>query len=108
MSSIPLLAGAVSTTMFITSVLPMMIKAVRTKDLRSYSLGNMVLANVGNAVHSVYVFSLPAGPVWLLHGFYTASTALMLFWYHRYTHLPMRAAARALGGSPEALARIGP
>ena len=38
-------------------------KAARTKDLASYSIGNIVLANAGNLVHSVYVFSLPAGPL---------------------------------------------
>jgi hypothetical protein len=42
----------------------MLVKAHRTRDLASYSLGNLLLANVGNAVHSVYVFSLPAGPIW--------------------------------------------
>ncbi|HET6759090.1 MAG TPA: hypothetical protein VFH20_07405, partial [Propionibacteriaceae bacterium] len=43
------------------SVLPMLAKAHRTRDLASYSLGNLLPANVGNAVHSIYVFSLPAG-----------------------------------------------
>ena len=40
----------------------MLIKAARTKELASYSRGNLVLANVGNAVHSIYVLQLPAGP----------------------------------------------
>ena len=48
----------------------MLVKAYRTRDLSSYSLGNILLANVGNAVHSVYVFSLPPGPLWVLHSFY--------------------------------------
>jgi hypothetical protein len=34
-------------------------------------------------IHSVYVFHLPAGPVWVLHSFYVLSTALMLVWYLR-------------------------
>jgi hypothetical protein len=34
--------------------------------------------------HSVYVFHLPAGPVWALHTFYLIATALMLIWYVRY------------------------
>ena len=45
----------------------------RSRDLTSYSLGNIVLANVGNTVHSIYVFSLPPGPVWLLHSFYVVT-----------------------------------
>ena len=45
-------------------------KAVRSKDLASYSRSNLVLANVGNAVYSVYVFNLPPGPIWMLHTFY--------------------------------------
>jgi len=43
-----------------------------------------VLSNVGNAIHSIYVFSLPAGPVWVLHAFYLVTTGLMLLWYVRY------------------------
>ena len=83
-SSIPIAAGAVATVIFAGSVLPMLGKAARTKDLSSYSLGNILLANVGNVVYSIYVFDLPAGPIWLLHSFYLVTTALMLFWYVRY------------------------
>jgi hypothetical protein len=54
------------------------------KDLASYSLGNILLSNLGNVVHSVYVFSLPAGPVWALHGFYLVATGLLLLWYLRF------------------------
>lgn len=83
--SLPVIAGAISTTIFAASTLPMLWKARRSKDLGSYSLGNMLLANAGNVVHSVYVFDLPMGPVWALHSFYLVSTALMLIWYLRYT-----------------------
>ena len=65
-----IIAGTVSTVIFAASVLPMLIKAIRTRDLSSYSRGNLVLANVGNAVHSLYVAQLPAGPIWALHSFY--------------------------------------
>jgi uncharacterized protein with PQ loop repeat len=75
------LAGSVSTVIFVTSYLPMLIKAYRTRDLTSYSRGSLVLANVGNGVYSVYVVTLPVGPVWFLHGFYLFSTALMLLWH---------------------------
>ncbi len=89
MSSVPVLAGMVSTVIFAASTLPMLVKAHRTRDLSSYSLGNMLLANLGNAVHSVYVFSLPAGPLWVLHSFYLLSTGLMLTWFVRY-HVSVR------------------
>jgi uncharacterized protein with PQ loop repeat len=91
--SVAVLAGTVSTVLFALSTLPMLIKAARTKDLDSYSRGNMVLANVGNAVHSIYVFQLPAGPIWALHAFYLVSSALMLFWHLRYARRPARTEA---------------
>ena len=97
-TSIPVAAGAVAAVVFAASVLPMLGKAVRSKDLSSYSRGNLVLANVGNAVYSVYVFTLPPGPIWLLHTFYVLSSALMLIWSVRYGRRPNPAddpAARA-------------
>jgi uncharacterized protein with PQ loop repeat len=84
MSSLAVLAGMVSTVLFGLSTLPMLIKAARTKELNSYSRGNLVLANVGNAVHSVYVFQLPPGPIWALHTFYVVTSGLMLIWHLRY------------------------
>jgi len=71
-------AGVVSTLLFLGSNLPMVVRAARTRDLRSYSRGNLVMTNVGNAVYTVYVLSLPAGPIWLLHLVYTAVSAFML------------------------------
>ena len=82
--NLPLIAGSISTVIFALSTLPMLVKAFQTKDMRSYSLGNILLANLGNLVHSIYVVSLPAGPIWLLHGFYLVTTGLMLAWYLRY------------------------
>lgn len=78
------LAGILSTGLFAMSYLPMLVKAARTRDLSSYSLGNLAITNVGNAVHSVYVFSLPLGPIWFLHTFYLVASALMLVWFMRY------------------------
>jgi len=83
---LPIIAGTISTIIFAFSNLPMLFKAFRTKDLRSYSFGNIALANTGNVVHSVYVYSLPAGPIWLLHSFYLVTTGRVLFWYVRYEH----------------------
>ena len=103
-TGIPMLAGITSTVIFAVSTLPTLVKAHRTHDLSSYSLSNMLLANVGNAVHSVYVFSLPPGPIWVLHGFYLVSTALMLAWFLRYggrVHEPTHSAVPQLRRSPD-------
>ena len=73
-SSVSIVAGVVATIVFAASALPMLGKAARTKDLSSYSRSSLVLANVGNLVHSVYVFHLPPGPIWALHSFYLVSS----------------------------------
>jgi uncharacterized protein with PQ loop repeat len=82
--NLPVLAGTLSTVLFALGMLPMLVKAARTRDLASYSLGNLVLSNVANAVHSIYVFNLPAGPIWALHVAYILASALMLAWWLRY------------------------
>lgn len=82
--NLPILAGTLSTVLFAVGMLPMLAKAARTRDLASYSLGNLVLSNVANAVHSIYVFNLPAGPIWVLHLAYVLASALMLAWWVRY------------------------
>jgi hypothetical protein len=83
-ASLPVLAGAISTAIFVTSTLPMLVKAARTKDLSSYSVGNILLSNVGNLINTIYVVHLPFGPVWALHAFHLVTTGMMLFWYVRY------------------------
>lgn len=93
--NLPVLAGTLSTVLFALGMLPMLVKAARTRDLASYSLGNLVLSNVANAVHSVYVFNLPAGPIWVLHLAYVLASALMLAWWLRY-----RQAGREVEGGP--------
>ncbi|WP_457972355.1 hypothetical protein [Arthrobacter sp. D1-17] len=82
--NVSVFAGIVSTILFAVSYLPMLGKALRTRDLDSYSLGYLTLSNVANAVHSVYVFSLPLGPIWLLHCFYITASALLLIWFLRF------------------------
>lgn len=79
-----------STILFASSALPMVLRAIRTRDLESYSPANLVLANAGNAVHCIYVVHLPPGPIWVLHGFYVVTSALMLLWWLRFHH-PRRA-----------------
>ena len=78
------IAGATSTAIFVSSNLPMLFKAIKTRDLKSYSLSHLVLSNLGNLIHWAYLSSLPFGPIWFLHGFYTLVTAVMLPWYFRY------------------------
>jgi hypothetical protein len=68
----------------VLSTLPMLMKAFRTKNLRSYSLSNILLNTLGNVIHSIYMFHLPRGLTWLLHAFYPVTTGLMLVWYLRY------------------------
>ena len=97
-SSFPALAGIAATIVFACSALPMLGKAVRSKDLTSYSTGNLVLANVGNVFYSVYVFHLPPGPIWALHTFYLVSSGLMLFWSRRYR--PARARVSTTWAAP--------
>lgn len=75
---IPLIAGTVSTVVFAVSNLPMLRKALRTRDVSSYSLPSMAMINGANAMYSLYVFSLPLGPIWALHAFYLVSCAIML------------------------------
>ncbi len=89
-NQLALLAGSMSTMIFAASNVPMLVKVLRTRDLRSYSATNLMLANVGNVIHWLYIASLPFGPVWLLHGYFTVTTALMLGLYLRFRHKAKR------------------
>ncbi|MBM7503380.1 hypothetical protein ACFPER_07860 [Agromyces aurantiacus] len=75
---IPLIAGTASTVVFAVSNLPMLRKALRTRDVSSYSLSSVAMINAANLAYSWYVFSLPVGPVWALHAFYLVSCAILL------------------------------
>lgn len=88
--NLPVIAGTLSTIIFLMGTIPMLHKAYRTRDLRSYSKGMLLLNNSGNVIHAVYIFSLPPGPIWALHSFYVITTGLMLFWYLRYADRPAR------------------
>lgn len=84
MQTIAIIAGSISSFMFMSSHVPMLVKAYRTKDLHSYSCLNIILANVGNIVYWLYVFSLPPGPIWVMHTFYTISSGVLLILYARF------------------------
>jgi hypothetical protein len=85
----------------------MVLKAVRTKDLSSYSLSSLVMTNLGNLVHSLYVYSLPPGPIWALHAFYLVTTVVMLVMFLRHdtgrarVRRPPHAAATQTHDSPD-------
>src|SRR5574341_379919 len=89
-TNLPNIAGFISTGLFALGTLPMLSKAFSSKNLASYSLGNILLSNVGNVIYSIYVFHLPPGPVWFLHSYNLVSTGLMLVWYLQYEGLSIR------------------
>jgi uncharacterized protein with PQ loop repeat len=91
-NKLQVMAGALSSTMFVLGTLPMLLKAWRTKDLHSYSLGNIALSNAGNLIHWLYISSLPFGPIWFLHSFHTLTTLVMLVWFIAYRHKPTQSA----------------
>ena len=95
MQEFALFAGSAAAAIFMISQLPMLIKAGRTKNLTSYSFANIGLANLGNLLYAVYVFQVPIGPVWAIHGFNLTTSALMLVWYLRYGWGPLMEARRA-------------
>jgi uncharacterized protein with PQ loop repeat len=86
---VPLIAGTIATVAFAVSNLPMLRKALRTRDVSSYSLPSMIIINVANAVYSLYVFTLPFGPIWGLHTFYVISCAIMLLLCLRQRRAPV-------------------
>jgi uncharacterized protein with PQ loop repeat len=88
MNELQIVAGSLSSILFITSSVPMVTKAIRTRNLRSYSLTNILLANLGNLIYWIYVLALPVGPVWFLHGFNTIVAVLMLVLYLRHEARP--------------------
>ena len=94
-----MIAGTVSTVVFAVSNLPMLRKALRTRDVSSYSLSSIAMINAANVVYSLYVFSLPPGPIWALHTFYLVSCAIMLVLFLGQRRASAR---RRAGGRPTA------
>ena len=81
-------AGVLATALFVASAVPMLVKASRSRDLSSYSGGNLVIANLGNLAQTVYLTTVPPGPIWALHGFNTLASATMLTWWRRAAATP--------------------
>ena len=88
------MAGLASSLVFVASTLPMVVRAIRTHDLSSYSRGHLVMTNAGNAVYTLYVLSLPAGPIWVLHLVHTTVSAFMLLCHVWWS--PARATDRSM------------
>ncbi len=80
-SSLSFIAGTVSSLIFVGGNVPMLLKAYRTQDVHSYSYLNLILVNLGNLVYWFYVVSLPLGPIWVLHTFYTITAMALLGLY---------------------------
>lgn len=59
---------------------PIVLTAVLTRDLTSYSLSHLLLVNAGNALYSLYVYALAFGPIWALHTFHVSTSLIMLVW----------------------------
>lgn len=77
-------AGTIATAVFAGSTAPMVWRAARTRDMTSYSRPSLALTNVANAIHTVYVLSLPLGPVYVLHSVHVAVAFFMLCWHVRH------------------------
>ena len=69
--ALQILVGFICTAVFATSKVPMLLKAVRTRDLQSYSLEHIAMNTGGNLLYWVYGAGLPAGSVWVLQAFFT-------------------------------------
>jgi uncharacterized protein with PQ loop repeat len=87
LQTVQLMAGSISSLFFISSNLPMLWKVFKTKNLRSYSFSHILLNNVGDIIYWLYISSLPIGPIWVMHTFYTITSILMLVGYIRYEYL---------------------
>jgi uncharacterized protein with PQ loop repeat len=89
-ANLPVLAGETSPLLFMLAALPMLAKALRSRDLASYSLSHIVMMSLGYVVHAIYVYILPPGPIWALHRFWLVATGLMVVWYLKYEWRPHR------------------
>lgn len=84
-------AGSISSVIFMMGTTTMVIRAWRTKDMQSFSATMLVLNNLGNFIHWIYVLSLPVGPIYVLQAFNTAATLFMLIWWVLYHKKPTTA-----------------
>jgi hypothetical protein len=79
------LAGSLSSLIFISSNFPMLWKVIKTRNVKSYSLGQILLRNLGNWIYWIYIASLPIGPAWTLQGLLTLSGLILLACYFLFS-----------------------
>lgn len=106
------IAGTISTAMFAMGNVPMLVKAVRTRSLSSYSHAQLLTNGSASLIHWVYISGLPFGPIWFLHGFYTIATGIMviLFLHYEGSGIPLlrgRPLGRLLNWRDQPRARLG-
>ena len=73
-----ILVGYLCASIFMLSRVPMLLKAIHTRDLRSYSPAHLVMSTCANLLFWIYVVGLPIGPVWILQIFFTITDVTML------------------------------
>jgi len=86
---IQILAGSLSSLIFISGTSSMLWKGWKTRDMASYSVSGLALNTFGNLMNWLYVLSLPVGPIYLLHGFHTIATGFMLIGSVIYRNRPV-------------------
>ncbi|GJM42050.1 MAG: hypothetical protein DHS20C20_23320 [Ardenticatenaceae bacterium] len=104
--TVEMIAGFGSSMIFVLSNFPMVAKAVRTRNLKSYSFSQILMANVGNLLYWLYVVGLPMGPIWFLHGFNTAVSILMLTLYLCFEAKPEIAQRLSVGKAATRLTAV--
>ena len=77
-NGLQVLVGYLCTSIFMLSRVPMLLKAIHTRDLRSYSPAHLLMSTCANLLFWIYVVGLPIGPVWILQIFFTITDVTML------------------------------
>ena len=84
-STLPIAAGTVATLVFAASTLADAGQGrPHQGPLRPIPAATSSSPTPATSCTRFYVFHLPPGPIWLLHTFYAATSALMLFWSLRF------------------------
>lgn len=81
--TLALIAGSAGSALSMVTMIQVIWKAIRTQDPHPYRRFSLAPSVVGNEIYSVYVFALPAGPMWVLH-LSNYAVIIMLNLYIRY------------------------
>lgn len=76
------LAGVVASAIFVAAQLPMLVKALRVRSVKSYSGLHLALGTTGNAIWWVHLLAnVPDLTVCVLHTYYIVTmVAMSLLW----------------------------